>query len=338
MLADVDVYGERFPTRHAQSAGWTTASSPWRSSFVHRGVESILARGSVKRGFRMNLEVLGDGLRWSGSTTCARSAPDRAGTLFVDARIGGHALRVGAARAGGARRLHYLGERMEDSTSRTSRPPTACSPREGEVLGAAQLRERPARPLEGAGLRAPRPARRLPGAVLYPRGADGEPDRRGGERHARPRRHFGDDPTPAWTSTAGWTGCVAEWAGHRLTNPDPWVFACTGRASVPMLRLPVRTGRTLPGSRATPRQGGSSRSAAAGPRPRPRPRVVPELSRRGSAPGDLRVASRRRTATPRTRVTAQLDDATLRSGCFPEAFEALTANWSRRRIATEITG
>ena len=234
-LADVDVYGERFPTGRA--VGWMDDGEFTLGELSLRRDEALVrARGSVKRDYLLNLEILTDGLRLEDLDVLAELDLPLQGNVRFDARVGGTLFDWEPRGAIAATAVHYLGDPVADSRVDFSTSDAVLSWRGSVFGGAAEVDgtmafdgDQPyALHADLAG---------FPLHVFYPRAADGSPidARLTGTLDLGGR--FGDSPTPV-DIVGRFDAVSARWGDYRLENPAPWVFSVHERTvDIPPLSL-----------------------------------------------------------------------------------------------------
>lgn len=321
-LADVDLYGERFPS--GEAVGWMDGGEFTLGNLtLLRGEEALVARGSVKRGFAMNVEVLSDGVTLQGLDLLRPLDVPLAGDLHVDAQVGGTLFEPEPRGRIAALRASYGGEPMGDSV-------LAFSTTGGVLTYGGSLVGDGARVDGTLGLWGEQPyavtarLQRFPVHLLRPVGEDGSPILATLSGDLSLGGHFGDDPTPV-DIVGRFDEATLAWSGHVLSAPEPWSFEVHGRQfEVPPLRLVGNDGSAFSfegfadgrGRLALKGEGKLDLDLAR--------MVVPELQEaRGT--GDVTFRFERDAAgAPDTRVTLRTRGATLRTGYFPHAFEGLS--------------
>lgn len=242
-LADVDLYGEHFPSGRA--VGWMDDGEFTLGELsLTRGDDLVRARGSVKRGFSMNMEVLTDGIRLEDLDTLTDLDLPLRGNLRLDARVGGTLFDWEPRGRIAATAVHYLGEPVADSQVDFSTSGGVLSWRGGLLGQSAEVDghlafggDQPyALHADFAG---------FPLHTVYPRAADGSrvDARLSGTLDLGGR--FGDSPTPV--DIEGRFDVVkARWGEHTLANPAPWVFSVHDRnVDIPGLALVGEDGTAL---------------------------------------------------------------------------------------------
>lgn len=292
--------------------------------------ELLRARGSVKRGFVMNMEVLSDGMAIERLATA--NGLGVTGDLQLDAQIGGTLYDWEPRGRLTLRHVHVLGEPIADSALRfdTTHHGDAADTDTlvwtGDLLGGA------ATATGTLGLDGEQPyslhARfdDFPFAYLHPRAPDGSPISANLTGSLDLVGHLGDHPTPADIDGTLKSVRVA-WADHVLTNEAPWVFSLHERAfSLPPVALsgPDGTrvefaGRAAPASQVQEGlppvlfEGGGKVDLDL------LRAVVPELQEaRGLADVSVRIEN---TAAEPVTLAAHFKNVTFRTGYFPATFE-----------------
>ena len=300
----------------------------------------LRARGSVKRGFVLNMEVLSDGL------TVERLAHAEGlgitGDVIVDAQIGGTLYDWEPRGRVALRHIHVFGEPIAETTLRfatTHVDPDTANPAGGDTLAwTADLLGGAGTASGNIGLHGQQPydltARFLdfPFAFFHPRAPDGSPISATLTGSLDLRGQLGDHPTPA--DIDGTLDSVRlGWRDHQLHNAAPWSFSLHDREfDVPPVTLIGNDGTRVEFSgRAAP----NARAEAEGLPPvlfegsgkvnldllRA---VVPGLEEsRGMADVTVKIDSQ---APNPVEVSAKLRNATLRTAYFPATFDDLSAN------------
>ncbi|MFZ5477177.1 MAG: translocation/assembly module TamB domain-containing protein [Myxococcota bacterium] len=317
-LRDADVYGEHFPIGHA-TAWMDDGELTVEGLALRRDEETVLARGSVKRGFRMNVEVLWDGATLERLDSLAPLALPLTGDLVLDARIGGTLTDPEPRGRLATRDVFYAGARMGDSRVDFETHDGVLA-WDGKLVGDTLATK------GTLGLWGEQPYQlsakldEFPAHVFYAVGADGSPITATLTGSVDLAGRFGDNPTPA-DAVVRIDHAVASWSGHTLSNPAPWHIDVHGkRIDIPTIRLEGNDGTALSFSgHASAREvsfAGEGKVDLDLARA-----VVPELqTARGY--GDVALAIDDAGA----RATLDLRDATLRTGYFPAEFEGLRAH------------
>ncbi len=337
-LRDVDLYGETFPSGHA-TAWMDDGEFTLDELVLARGEESVLARGSVARGFVMNLDVLSDGMALERLDHVVPLGLPLTGSIQLDAQIGG-TLQDPAPRGRlTATRTFYDGSELEDTSVAFSSEAGVLA-WDGGILGDA-LRTRGTLGMWGdQPYEAEATFTRFPAHLFYPRAQDGSPvdARLSGDLSLAGR--FGDSPTPV-DIEGRFDSVEARWDGHVLSAPEPWVFAVHGTSmQVPLLRLEGNAGTQLEFQGYTTGRGQLAFRGGGEVNLDLARAFVPELE---LAQGIAEVAveiERDRDGRPRVEIAATLEDATLRSGYFPADFENVTATieaTSERYVIRDVT-
>lgn len=337
-LRDVDLYGELFPGGHATA--WMDDGELTVDELVlARGEESLLARGSVARGFVLNMDVLSDGVAFERLDHIGPLGLPLTGSIALDAQIGGTLYDPAPRGRLSVTRTFYDRTGLSDTSLKFSSRDGVLS-WEGGILGDA-LRTRGTLGMWGEQpYEAEATLSHFPVHLFYPRAQDGSPvdARISGDLSLAGR--FGDSPTPI--DIEGRFGRVdARWGEHVLSAPQPWVFAVHGKSmQVPRLRLVGNDGTELGFEGYTTSEGklafgGGGRVNLDFARA-----FVPELEvAQGMA--DVEVAIERgHDGRPRVEIGARIEGATLRSGYFPADFENVTATieaTSERYVIRDVT-
>lgn len=316
----------------------TPASAPTNDAVLR-------ARGSVKRGFAMNMEILSDGL--AVERLAHAEGLGITGDVVIDAQIGGTLYDWEPRGRVALRHIHVFGEPIAETTLRfvtTHRgvdepagPGEPAGPSDtlswtGELLGGAGTAT------GSLGLQGEQPydvhARfaDFPFAFFHPRAPDGSPISATLTGSLDLVGQLGDHPTPA--DIDGTLDSVQlGWGDHQLQNAAPWSFSLHNREfDVPAVTLVGNDGTRVEFSgRAAP----TASSEADGLPPvlfEGSGKVNLDLLRamvpgvqeaRGMADVALKIDSR---ATNPVTVSAKLRNATFRSAYFPATFEGLSAD------------
>jgi hypothetical protein len=235
-LADTRIYGE---------GGFEGSATAWMDDGIltiddlalRRGAAGLLARGTVGRGYAMNVELLTDGFTLEGLDQLAQSPIDLKGELAAHVMVGGTLFDWEPRGRIRAQSVVVSGRAVEPSTVVFRTDPTGRLSWEGELLGrAATVAGR--LDLHGAqayDLHADVDA--FPVDVLYPFGADGTRLEATLTGEIELAGHLGDDPTPVDIEGRFDTVRVV-WNEHELRNDQDWVVAVHGRSvQVPGLSL-----------------------------------------------------------------------------------------------------
>ncbi len=337
-LRDVDLYGERFPIGHA-TAWMDDGEFTLDELVLARGDESVLARGSVARGFVLNMDLLTDGLAIERLDHVAPLGVPLTGSVALDAQIGGTLFDPAPRGRLSATRTFYDGTRLADTRLAFSSEEGVLS-WSGGILGDA-LRTRGSLGMWGEqpyDVQATLDG--FPVHLFYPRGQDGSPveARVSGDLSLAGR--FGDDPTPV--DVEGHLDRVeARWGGHTLEAPEPWVFAVHGKSmQVPRLRLLGNDGTELTFEGYTTGRGQLAFRGGGEVNLDLARAFVPELElAQGMAEVEVDIELDR-DGLPRVEIGATFEEATMRSGYFPADFEALSATieaTSDRYVIRDVT-
>lgn len=321
-LGEVDLYGERF--EGGEAVAWMDDGELTIERFLlTRGPESLLVRGSVTRGFRLNLDVLGDGFVVERLDHLADLGLPLEGRLAVDMQVGGTLFSPEPRGRLASTRTYYDRRRLADSTVefRTRDGILAWN---GNILGDAMSMRGTLGFFGDQPYEADAELAGFPLHLFYPRAQDGSDveARLGGELFLAGR--FGDAPTPVQVE-GRFDEVYAQWSGHTLSAPEPWVFAVHGNSvQVPRLSLVGGAtrlwfeGYTTAQGRLAFRGGGDADLDLARA-------FVPELQvAEGVAKLDVGL-EQDAAGDPRLRLKARFDDATLRTGYFPADFEDMSA-------------
>jgi len=327
-LSEVDLYGERFP--RGTAVGWMDDGEFTLGELaLRRGGASLAARGTVGRGYRMNMEVVGDGFRLEDLDWIRPLELPVQGNLRVDARVGGTLYEWEPRGRLAATATYFRGEALGDSNL-VFDTRAGTIQYEGGLFGDAAV-------LQGTlGMYGDQPYRlaadltRFPAHLVYPRGADGTPITATVTGELELGGRFGDSPTPV-DVTGRFDAVSVTWRNHELRNPAPWRFSVRDRSvDVPDLGLVGADGTALrfegwagAGGRIGFRGDGQLDLDLARA-------FVPGLTEaRGM--GIVAFDWARTPGQPAAlRASLDLDGATLRSEYFPHAFEDVYA----RLVAT----
>lgn len=204
---------------------------------LRRGDSSLLVRGTVGRGFAMNVEFLTDGITLEGLDHLRGVPLALTGAVVADVQVGGTLMDWeprGRLRAGSV----SVGERaVEPSEVRFWTDDEGRLSWEGELLrGAARVGGRLA--LRGAQTYDVHATlAEFPADVFYSFGADGSRVEATLSGELELAGSLGDDPTPVDVA-ARFDEVRVAWNGHVLTNETDWVVAVHGRSvQVPGLSL-----------------------------------------------------------------------------------------------------
>lgn len=227
-LKEIEVYGESFADGGATA--WMDDGVLTVSDLVlARGKESIVARGSIGRGYAMNIEVLSDGVRLERLDAMADSPLLIEGDLLADIQVSGTLFRwqpSGRLVLQGAR---FGGRPIAPSAVRFG------TSREGEVHFFADLLAGAAEAEGNLQLYDEQPydihttLRDFPLEVLYPVGADGSPITARVSGEIDLAGHFGENPTPV-DIDARFPDVRMSWSNHELRNEEEWLIAVHGRS------------------------------------------------------------------------------------------------------------
>ncbi len=299
--------------------------------------EALRARGSVKRGFAMNMEILSDGMAVERLAHAAGYGVT--GDVQLDAQVGGTLYDWEPRGRLALRHVHVFGEPIADTTFRFDTThhgadsDTDTLVWTGDLLGGAGTTN------GTLGLGGEQPyvlhARfdEFPFSYFHPRAPDGTPIAANLTGTLDLAGQLGDHPTPV--DIAGTLESVRlAWGDHVLQNEDPWSFSLHERAfSLPpvVLASPDGTRLKFAGS-AAPATGTDSSLPpvlfeGGGKLNLDLLRaIVPELQdARGLADLTVRVDN---TATDLVTIGARIKNATFRTGYFPATFENVQAELS----------
>jgi len=330
-LTDVNVYGEHFPTGDADA--WMTHGELTLDHLTltrpgpRAAPSTLTARGSVKRGWAMNVEVLSDNFDLDRMDLLASTGLPIQGALSLDAHLGGTVFDWRPDGRLALRHARYGGESLGDTVLTFDTVDLAPGDPglawRGSAFGAAA---RLAGTLGFYGLQPYTLQAELhdfPLQFFHPRAQDGNPITATVTGSLDLRGRFGDSPTPV--DIEGNLSSVAlAWNEHSLWNPAPWRFSVHQKSvDIPRLELAGNDGTTLwltgtfGSDKRVKLNGGGQlnldlvRAAAPG---------ITEA--RGSS--DLRFSMQRAAdGSPDIQVEATLTDAFLRTEYYPDPFEGL---------------
>ncbi len=329
-LDGIDIYGEKFES--GEATGWMDdgilAIDDLR---LRRGDEHVLARGSVGRGYAMNVEVLTDGFRLERLDHLRGNPIDVSGELVADVRVGG-TLRDWEPRGRiVVQRAQVNRRNVADSGLVFSTEPAGTLAWRGALLGEAAT-------LSGhLGIYGQQPYDvhaalvNFPMHVLYPDGADGTPVLATLTGEVDLAGQIGDDPTPV-DIDARFPAVAFSWGRHHLVNPEDWVIAVHG-TSVQVPGLTLADGRTRLAVEGWTTADGRANFRAGGTADLDLVRLLaPGVT---AAEGSLTIDAEFGTAAgpAGVRATLQTQGATLRTDYFPAGFTNLYG-----RVTTDGTG
>lgn len=317
-LGDTEIYGERFAGGHA-FAHMDDGELTIEEMVLERGPETLRARGSVKRGYRMNVEVRSEGLDLARLDHLDDLPVPVEGELVLDAVIGGTLYDWEPRGRIALRRAAYGGEALADST-------VTFSTAEGVIAWRGSLLGDAARLGGTVGIDGAQPYRvdgtldDLPLHVLWPRAVDGSPVSATVSGALALAGAFGDEAAPADLDLTLET-VDARWGSHHLVNEGPWVLSVDGPVvTIPEAKLVGDDGsRFTFAARTEPGLGllweGRGHLDLDLMRA-----VVPGLE---VARGRLDLVATRAAEDPTARVRAEVVGATVRTAYFPETFSDL---------------
>ncbi|MSQ01691.1 MAG: hypothetical protein EXR71_07330 [Myxococcales bacterium] len=326
----IEVYGEAFDSGEAtvwMDDGILTIDD----LTVRRGDEQLLARGSVGRGYAMNVEVLTDGFRLERLDHLAANPIDVRGELVGDVRVGGTLQDWEPRGRLVFQRAQVNGRNVPDSSLVFATEPGGTLAWSGALLGAAAT-------LSGhLGIYGEQPydvhaaLSNFPVHLLYPDGADGTALSATLTGEVDLAGQIGDDPTPV-DIDARLPSVAVSWGSHQLSNPEDWVIAVHG-ASVQVPGLTLAGGRTRLGVEGWTTADGRATFRAGGTADLDLVRLfAPGVA---AAEGTMTIDAEFGTeAGPAgVRATVQTQGATLRTDYFPAIFTNLDA-----RVTTDGAG
>ncbi|MDP2312537.1 MAG: translocation/assembly module TamB domain-containing protein [Pseudomonadota bacterium] len=337
-LRAVDLYGEAFPEGHA-TAWMDDGEFTLEELVLARGPETLLARGSIARGFVLNLDVQTDGVALERLDHVAPLGLPLTGSLGLDAQIGGTLYDPAPRGRLTATRTFYDGTRLDDTSVAFSAADGVLT-WGGGILGDA-LRTRGTLGMWGEQPYDIEAAfSGFPLHLFYPRAQDGGlvDARITGDLSLAGR--FGDNPTPV-DIEGRFETVEARWDGHTLSAPEPWVFAVHGTSmQVPRLRLLGNDGTEFAFEGYTTGRGQLAFRGGGQVNLDLARAFVPELElAQGMAEVEVAI-EQDRDGVPRLELGATVEDATLRSGYFPADFEDLSATieaTSDRYVIRDVT-
>ncbi len=220
-LADVDLYGERFPIGHGRGfmdeGRFTLDDLRVRR---HEGREGITLRGSVDREWALDMELNADGLRLERLDRLRDDEVELEGQLSVAARIRNTLFDPAPEGAIWLTGVEYEGSPVPDSNLRFDTREGVAHLR-GQLVGGTT-------DLTGTlGLWDAQPyvlhadLREVPAHVLYPTAADGAQLRGLLSGSADVSGHFGPTPSPV-TLDAELSAVELRFHHHVLRNQAPW--------------------------------------------------------------------------------------------------------------------
>lgn len=317
-LGPTEVFGETFAGGRAQ-AWMDDGELTLEELSVERGAEGIRARGSVKKGWKMNMEVRSERLRLENLDAVARAGIPLAGDGVLDVVIGGTLFDWEPRGRVALRNTAYGREALADSTVRFTTAGGVLG-FEGSILGEAAKVDGDFAFGGEQPYRVHADLAELPLHVLYPRAVDGTPVVATATGTVDLSGRFGVEASPV-DLDAVLSAVDLRWQTHQLRNEGPWELHVDGeRVEVPGIRLVGDDGTRLGFSaRTEPGLGllvdGSGRIDLDLLRA-----VVPGLT---LARGQAGVWVRRTAEDPTLRVRAELAGATVRTDWFPETFTEL---------------
>lgn len=235
-LTDIDLFGEPFQTGHL--TGWMDDGIFTLEELrMLRPKETVMARGTVGRGWAMDMEVLSDGLALERLKHLeGTNAPVR-GAAVLDARVGGTLFDWRPEGRITLRHTRFANKAVDDSTIFFHTEDPQIIAWNGALVGDS---------LQVGGHLGMRGKQqydlhadfdRFPLDILYPVAADGNPVVARLTGSLDLGGQFGDNPTPV-EIRGSFDRVYAAWNGHELKNPEPWVFRMTGtEVTIPNLRL-----------------------------------------------------------------------------------------------------
>lgn len=295
--------------------------------------ELLRARGSVKRGFALNIEMLSDGL--AIERLAHAEGLGLTGDIQLDAQIGGTLYDWEPRGRLALQHVHVFGEPIADTVFRFETHHNANGNDtlswSGDVLGGA------GKVAGTLGLAGDQPyavhaeLTDFPLGFFYPRAPDGTPIEAGLTGSLDLAGKLGDHPTPA--DIDGTLQAVhLRWGQHLLVNEAPWSFSLHNRQFI----VPALTLTGNDGTRFEFEGHAAPGAANAGDLPPMQfegtgkvdldllRAIVPEVREaQGMAQVDLHIDS---AAKNPVRLTVRLRDATLRTGYFPATFENVKAD------------
>jgi hypothetical protein len=234
-LGEMDLWGERFP--EGRATAWMDGGLFTLDDLrLERGDEAVVVRGSIGRGWRMNLEALTDGVRLEHLDHVSPLGLPLVGSVVADVQVGGTLFDWEPRGRVTVQDAYYGDERLADSRLPFWTKDGAIHWK-GSLFGGALTTA------GSLGLTGQQPYDlhadflRFPLHVLHPRGQDGSPVEARLTGGLDLSGHFGDSPTPVIIDGT-FDEVLASWAGHTLTNPDTWIFNVNGRnVQIPRLTL-----------------------------------------------------------------------------------------------------
>lgn len=227
-VADVDLWGERFPAGTAH--GYMDQGLFTLDELVvrrHDGSEGLVLRGSVERDWALNMELMGDAFALERMDLIAPKELPLSGRISFLTRISNTLFDPSPAGWISVDEVRYAGREIADSTV-TFDTHDGVAHYLGEVFGGAAL-------VDGTlGLWGEQPyaltasLQRLPAHVFYPTAADGTPIEAIASGQLELSGHFGEEWSPVTLDTH-LTDVEVKYAHHELRNPEPWSYAQDGR-------------------------------------------------------------------------------------------------------------
>ncbi len=320
-LTGVNLYGEH---------GFDGAAVAWMDDGIltiddlalRRGESSLLARGTVGRGYAMNVELLTDGVRLEGLDYLRHSPVDIAGGVVADVQLEGTLFDWAPRGRVRASPVFVSGRAVQPSEVRFRTDNEGRLVWEGELLGGTgvvggrlSLRGEQAYDVNAT-------FDTFPVDVIYPFGADGTRVEATVSGELELAGRLGDDPTPVDVE-ARFDRVRLAWNGHELRNEEDWVVAVHGRSvQVPGLSLADGRGTRL-GLEGWTTADGRVNFRGGGPFDLDLARMVaPGVSlAEGAATLDVEFSP---SAGPHGfKATVKSKDATIRTEYFPATFTGL---------------
>ncbi len=238
LFSEVTLWGERFETGRARSVmrdGIFTLDD--LRLLRARGTEGLLLRGTIGRGWSLNLDLLADGFTFQSLDNLQHRQLPLVGALHGWARIGGTLFAPEPHGTVLAQSVRYDGRFVDDSRVDFHTEGHGLV-LQGRLLGEAVRLESQVELAAGLPYRADLTLDGLPLHLLYPTGADGSPIEAratGTVRVEGDRERFELDGV--------FDAVDLRWGGHVLTNHNPWRFRHDGEA-LRITALDLAGGRT----------------------------------------------------------------------------------------------
>jgi len=227
-LKNVDVYGEKFPTGegHGYMDDGIFTLDDLRL-LRHDGKAGLLMRGSVKRQYKLNMELIGDGFRLDRLDHLKPYDLPLSGRAAAVVRIDNTLFSPAPHGQITVTDVRYTGEAVGDSSVKLTTDDGVMRFQGKLVGGTVAL-------VGNIGLWDTQPYSvfasfaDFPAGMLYPRGASGKPVTGKLTGKLELDGNLGDHPSPV-DLTADVAQLELDWRTHTLKNASPWHFAEHGR-------------------------------------------------------------------------------------------------------------